>query len=175
MALMDLLSSIRVRRAAAVEPARNALRPTQSADGRSGLAGPEQALAATLHKVNTSKSTMVFEPAEMRIKKGDSIEWRNRSIVCNSITCDPKKAKKPDSAVLPAGAKPFDSGMLSKDGLLTLEVHRCRDVPLLLHRARDDGHDRDGHRRIGARSAQSGDISRPRATQALAGSFCKTA
>ena len=76
-------------------------------------AGP--AAAAQTIKVNTSRTTMTFDPAEVTIKKGDSVEWRNRSIVRNSITCDPAKAKKPESTSLPAGAKPFDSGTLKQD------------------------------------------------------------
>ena len=82
-----------------------------------GAAGP--AAAAQTIKVNTSRTTMTFDPAEVTIKKGDSVEWRNRSIVRNSITCDPAKAKKPESVMLPAGAKPFDSGMLPQDALFT--------------------------------------------------------
>lgn len=84
-----------------------------------GFAAAGQASAAQTVKVNTSRTTMTFDPAEVTIKKGDSVEWRNRSIIRNSITCDPAKAKKPESVMLPPGAKPFDSGMLAQDVLFT--------------------------------------------------------
>ena len=81
-----------------------------------GAAGP--AAAATI-KVNALRAVAAFEPNVVTIKKGDRVEWRNRSIVRNSVTCDPAKAKKPESVALPAGATPFDSGMLGQDKLFT--------------------------------------------------------
>ena len=97
-------------------------RRTVVISGLAAAAAPQlggAAHAATLHKVSTSKTQMLFEPAEIRIRKGDSVQWRNRSIVRNSVTCDPAKAKKPESVALPAGARPFDSGLVGQDVLFT--------------------------------------------------------
>jgi len=79
-----------------------------------GLAFASQASAATV-QVNIPRTSNKFDPETLTIKKGDTVEWRNRQIYKHSITCDPAKAKKPESTALPSGAKAFDSGMLSQD------------------------------------------------------------
>jgi plastocyanin len=55
---------------------------------------------------------MSFEPKTTTIKRGDTVEWRNTSIVAHTVTDDPQKAEKKGLASLPSGAKPFDSGKL---------------------------------------------------------------
>ena len=58
-----------------------------------------------------------FEPAELSVKVGDTVRWRNRGIVEHSVTCDPAKARDPAHAAFPKGAQPFDSGILGEDGV----------------------------------------------------------
>ena len=77
------------------------------------LAGP--ARAAETHRVNIPQAKTAFEPAELTIKVGDTVRWRNRSIVAHSVVCDPAKAKDANNGGHPPGAKPFDSGLFSDD------------------------------------------------------------
>ena len=84
--------------------------------GAAGLAAVAgQATAAQTVQVNVPRTATAFDPVEVTIKKGDSVEWRNRAIIPHTVTCDPAKAKKPESTALPAGAKAFDSGVLKQD------------------------------------------------------------
>lgn len=53
-----------------------------------------------------------FEPREVTIPLGGTVEWRNSSIETHTVTDDPAAAKDPAHAELPAGAQAFDSGPL---------------------------------------------------------------
>lgn len=55
---------------------------------------------------------MQFEPARVTIRAGQVVEWRNDSVLVHSATLDPDRAVRPEDASLPAGAAPFDSGLL---------------------------------------------------------------
>jgi len=57
-------------------------------------------------------NTMKFTPDTVRIKRGQTVKWDNTSLLAHSVTGDPSKASIEGSARLPAGANPFDSGML---------------------------------------------------------------
>ncbi len=61
--------------------------------------------------------TLKFTPKSVRIRVGDSIEWRNSSLLVHTVTADPDLAALPSSAHLPAGAKPFNSGNLEPGGV----------------------------------------------------------
>jgi plastocyanin len=59
-----------------------------------------------------------FSPRQITVAAGDTVQWRNDSIISwHTVTCDPSKAKKPDSTALPAGAEPFDSGRVNSHGV----------------------------------------------------------
>ncbi|CAN5262223.1 hypothetical protein BH11PSE2_BH11PSE2_18370 [soil metagenome] len=73
------------------------------------------ARAAETVKVRIPAAKTAFEPAEVTIKVGDSVEWNNRSVVTHTITCDPAKATVAGNGTLPEGAKPFDSGDLQQN------------------------------------------------------------
>ncbi len=51
-----------------------------------------------------------FVPAEVRIKVGDTVEWRNVQSIPHTVTADPKRARNSRNIELPDGAEPFDSG-----------------------------------------------------------------
>jgi plastocyanin len=51
-----------------------------------------------------------FDPEVVRIKAGDTVEWRNTSSFTHSVNADP--ARFPDDVSIPAGTAPFDSGRL---------------------------------------------------------------
>jgi plastocyanin len=55
---------------------------------------------------------MRFEPAEVVIPAGGTVEWRNSAFFSDSVTDDPKLARTAGDARLPLGVSPFDSGSL---------------------------------------------------------------
>jgi plastocyanin len=55
-------------------------------------------------------STFSFQPETVRIKTGEVVEWRNKSLFAHTVTDDPQK--EPGVTVLPTGATPFDSGRI---------------------------------------------------------------
>lgn len=53
-----------------------------------------------------------FQPAEVVIPQGGTVEWRNTALLPRTVTDDPAKAAAPADAQLPPGARPFDSGRI---------------------------------------------------------------
>ena len=78
------------------------------ASGRSGRAlrpkSPSRATVVTMH------IKLKFNPANITVQVGDTVEWRNRSLFTHTVTADKSLAKNPEHVVLPVGAEPFDSG-----------------------------------------------------------------
>jgi len=69
------------------------------------------------HKPPASNATAVidlgfmsYDPVDVTIHPGDTVEWRNTSVITHTVTDDPQRAKKQEDAGLPAGAQTFDSG-----------------------------------------------------------------
>ena len=79
-----------------------------AACGRSGPAyrtkTPGDATVVTMH------IKLKFNPANIAVQVGDTVEWRNRSLFTHTVTADKSLAKNPEHVVLPVGAEPFDSG-----------------------------------------------------------------
>ena len=63
---------------------------------------------------NTIRMTsgLKYEPAELRIQAGQTVHWKNVSIMPHTVTADPAIAKKPEHVSLPSGAEPFNSGTI---------------------------------------------------------------
>lgn len=55
---------------------------------------------------------MDFQPNLVTVRRGDTVEWRNTSVVMHTVTGDPQKAGRPGLASVPSGASPFNSGNL---------------------------------------------------------------
>lgn len=55
-------------------------------------------------------SGLKYNPAELTITAGQTVEWKNVAIMMHTVTADPSLAKKADDVALPPGAKPFNSG-----------------------------------------------------------------
>jgi len=55
---------------------------------------------------------LAFEPTIIKIKVGDSVEWKNAGNEVHHATSDPSLAIKPAEVTNPPGAEPFDSGFL---------------------------------------------------------------
>lgn len=51
-----------------------------------------------------------FEPAAITIRSGQTVQWRNTSLVTHTVTADPGRAANPANVALPRGAQPFHSG-----------------------------------------------------------------
>jgi plastocyanin len=53
-----------------------------------------------------------FQPAELTIKVGETVEWKNLGNSVHHASNDPSTAINPADVSNPPGAKPFDSGFL---------------------------------------------------------------
>jgi plastocyanin len=53
-----------------------------------------------------------FEPKEVTIRVGETVEWKNVGNSVHHASSDPSMAMKPGDASTPPGAKAFDSGFL---------------------------------------------------------------
>lgn len=79
-----------------------------SACGVGGPAyGPPSADAAATVEMS---SRLAFEPAEIAVRVGDTVEWRNMTLFTHTVTGDPNLAEDPAHVSLPDGAAAFDSG-----------------------------------------------------------------
>lgn len=54
-----------------------------------------------------------FDPAEVTIRVGQSVEWRNAGRSPQTVTGDPARLRDASLASLPDGAPPWDSGVLN--------------------------------------------------------------
>lgn len=73
--------------------------------------GPGPAIApASDTVVVTMSNRLVYEPADLDIRVGQTVLWRNTSQIAHTVTADPERAAKEESVRLPEGAEPFDSG-----------------------------------------------------------------
>ena len=53
-----------------------------------------------------------FDPAEIRIRAGQTVEWRNKAFFPHTVTVDPSQAEDVSHVSLPEGVAPFDSGSI---------------------------------------------------------------
>ena len=84
-----------------------------AAAGAAGLsARPAQ---AKTHPVTMNPASSKFEPQDIAIRRGDTVEWENTTSVLHSVTFDPAMSKVPGNVVLPEGVAPFDSGRMSRE------------------------------------------------------------
>lgn len=67
--------------------------------------------AATVEMTNS----LEFTPDTVVIRTGQSVHWKNTSLLVHTVTGDPAKETKEISASLPDGAQPFDSGNLDPE------------------------------------------------------------
>jgi plastocyanin len=79
--------------------------------GSCGLGGPAyDRPPPTVDAIVEMTTLLNFTPDDLTIVEGQTVEWRNRSIMDHTVTADPKLAKNPANAALPPGAEPFNSG-----------------------------------------------------------------
>ncbi len=53
-----------------------------------------------------------FDPAEVRVRAGQTVEWRNKAFFPHTVTFDPSQADDASHVSLPEGVAPFDSGSI---------------------------------------------------------------
>ena len=76
-----------------------------------GFDGPAYTLPPTDVAASVEmSSSLSFVPAEVKIKAGDTIEWRNRSLQAHTVTTDPVLVREPRRVGVPEGATVFHSG-----------------------------------------------------------------
>jgi plastocyanin len=75
-----------------------------------GLGGPAHGPPAANAAAVVEMGFESFSPTNVTIRTGDTVEWRNTSLITHTVTDDPKRAIVPSDAGLPPGAQPFDSG-----------------------------------------------------------------
>ena len=63
--------------------------------------------------VDMTGSLLVFKPAILKVKAGQTVMWKNSSSEVHTVTADPRVAVNPKDVELPKGAKQFDSGFLN--------------------------------------------------------------
>lgn len=76
-----------------------------------GITGPAHTQAPPAAVVQTvSMGFTNFSPATIRIRVGQTVQWRNTSPIGHTVTADPRLARNPANVELPEGAQPFHSG-----------------------------------------------------------------
>jgi len=60
-------------------------------------------------------NTLTFSPLSVTIRVGETVEWRNTSLLIHTVTGDPAKATVDGSVSLPPGAESFDSGNMNPE------------------------------------------------------------
>lgn len=76
-----------------------------------GIGGPAYAPPPTDVAATIEVSGFEFVPQEVHIKTGDTVEWRNTSIIRHTVNDEPQH--DPTLTSLPPGAIPFDSGSIA--------------------------------------------------------------
>jgi plastocyanin len=88
----------------------------QSAKGKAAPASTSSAAASRIKPavvVDMTGSLLVFEPAIIKVKVGQTVLWKNSSREVHTVTADNRRAVYAKDVELPKGAKRFDSGFLN--------------------------------------------------------------
>jgi plastocyanin len=75
-----------------------------------GLGGPAHGPAMANAAAVVDMGFSSFSPASVNIHVGQTVEWRNTSVITHTVTADRAIAKDPSDASVPAGAVAFNSG-----------------------------------------------------------------
>ncbi len=77
-----------------------------------GLGTTHMAWAAGKPPIVQLTDQLTFAPESVTIAPGETVVWKNTSVLVHTVTADPAKAGDPAHVRLPAGVEPFDSGKL---------------------------------------------------------------
>jgi plastocyanin len=75
-----------------------------------GLSGPAYNAPATTGAAAVDMGFSSFDPPIIHIKAGQTVEWRNTSLITHTVADDAKLADDASHASIPAGATSFNSG-----------------------------------------------------------------
>lgn len=81
---------------------------------RTQAAQPAASAPAAAVEVDMT-NRLLFAPDTVRVRAGETVLWRNSSMLPHTVTADPSKAVSADNVELPAGAEPFDSGNIDPE------------------------------------------------------------
>ena len=79
-------------------------------------ATPALAQGATVEVSMKQSPKMLFVPASVNVKMGDTVKWTNPYNITHTVTFDPAQAQTASDVALPAGVAPFGSGDIEEDG-----------------------------------------------------------
>lgn len=101
--------------AAAAVPTGAAAAPTATAAlaATAATVAPQPAPAAAGPTIVKMGDDYKFTPASITIPKGTTVEWQGTGTQPHTATADATKAMDKKHVVLPAGAEPFDSGVIN--------------------------------------------------------------
>ena len=78
-----------------------------------GTTGPAyQAPGSDVAATVDMTPALTFEPAEITIRVGDKVEWRNRTLLTHTVTADARITADASNIELPEGARPFNSAAI---------------------------------------------------------------
>jgi plastocyanin len=66
--------------------------------------------------IKMSDDEPMYQPSTLIIEVGQAVEWKNHGAVSHSVNDDPRRAQKPDDALLPPNADTFTSGNVLPGG-----------------------------------------------------------
>ena len=89
-----------------------------------GLGGPAHNAPLPGTAAAVDMGFQSFQPTTVNIRVGQTVEWRNSSIITHSVVDDPKLATKPEDAALPAGATAINSGDIPAGKIFTYTFER---------------------------------------------------
>jgi len=69
--------------------------------------------------VVTLTDMLTFDPYDVVIRAGQTVEWKNGSVLVHTVTADPGLAANKKDIALPEGAKPFNSGNMEPGGVFS--------------------------------------------------------
>lgn len=78
--------------------------------GGCGLTGPAHDTPSANAAAVVDMDFTSFEPEEVHIRAGQTVEWRNTALITHSVSDNKASAADPNDASIPAGAVAFDSG-----------------------------------------------------------------
>jgi plastocyanin len=84
-----------------------------------GLTGPAHESPLPEAAAVVDMGFMSFSPATITIHAGQTVEWRNTSIITHTVTDNPSTAAKAGDADLPPGVMPFSSGDIPAGKIFT--------------------------------------------------------
>lgn len=79
-------------------------------------ATPALAQGKTVDVSMKQSPKMLFVPASVTIKAGDTVKWTNPYNITHTVTFDPAQAQTASDVSLPAGVAPFGSGDIEEEG-----------------------------------------------------------